>query len=102
MLRIHRSQPVVYVGEARVSLTPMEHRLLVTLGMMDNRITPWEELMAVKCEDCVQIPSDRQALISSLYRLRKKIGWTHLRVVRFHGHMLMGDVQFIGSPAGQE
>ena len=59
-------------------------------------------LLDVKCEERVQVPSDRQALASTLHRLRKKIGSNRLLCVKHRGYMLLGHVRFIGSPAGQE
>ena len=102
MIQIHRSEPLTYVEDKPVKLTPAEHRMLITLGMMDNRIAPFDLLLDVKCEDRVQVPSDRQALASTLHRLRKKIGSNRLLCVKHRGYMLLGHVRFIGSPAGQE
>jgi DNA-binding response OmpR family regulator len=99
MIKIHRALPVVMVGQKKVKLTQEEHRLLVTLGMMDNRITPRRWLLEVMCDSRVQIPSDNQVLSTKICRLRKKVGTNRLKYVRGQGYTLQGSVEFIGEPA---
>ena len=96
MIRIHRSKPLVYVGSARVSLTPDEHLLVTTLGMMDNRLVPHALLLEVMREHPVPIPADREALMLRMSRLKKKLGKSYLTCRRQLGYQLTGEVQFVG------
>jgi DNA-binding response OmpR family regulator len=103
MIRIHRARPVLETDYERVTLSRDEHRILVTLGMMDNKITPREWLLEAMCEGRSQIPGDNQVLSTKICRLRKKVGVNRLKYIRGgQGYILQGDVVFIGEPAGDE
>jgi len=96
MIKIHRTKRVVKVDDRPVPLTPGEHELMVVLGMMDNKLASYDLLLLVTCKDRVQIPADKQALISRMFRLKRKLGEQHLECVRQSGYVLKGKVQFIG------
>lgn len=95
-LMIHRQERVVYVNGKPVELTRAEHSLLVTLGMMSNRLAPYDLILDIMCEGRVQIPADKEALISQIGKLRKKIGPDVVQTVKGNGYILSGDVRFVG------
>jgi DNA-binding response OmpR family regulator len=94
-LQIHRRRPLVRVGARSVRLTPVEHELIVALGMLDNKLATHQLLLDVMTDGCVQIPADQQVLWNRIDRLRRKIGPEHLRGRPYHGYMLVGDVRFV-------
>jgi DNA-binding response OmpR family regulator len=98
MIKIHRALPVVEIDQQLISLSKDEHRLLVTLGMMDNRVAPRNLLLEAMCEGRVQILADQKLLTSKLHRLRKKIGPNRLKYFHKSGYILLGSVYFIGEP----
>lgn len=94
MIRIHRALPVAEIDQRLVALSRDEHRLLVILGMMDNRVTPRDLLLDAMCEGRARIAADQKLLIAKVCRLRKRIGAHRLKHVRRQGYILLGDVQF--------
>jgi len=102
LIQIHRSKPLVYVGEKVVQLSRDEHRLLIALGMMDNCVAAHPLLLATLCEGRQQIPADVQLLRMKMCRLRRKIGAEYLQSTRLQGYMLKGEVEFIGQPTERQ
>jgi DNA-binding response OmpR family regulator len=96
IIRIHRRKPVVVVGSEPVKLTRHEHALMVTLGMMDNRLVTHDVLLDVISEGRAQIPADRNVLHGKIYKLRDKVGAECLQTRQGLGYVLTGAVQFIG------
>lgn len=94
-IRIHRQKRVVYVNGIPHRLTEEEYNLMVTLGIMDNRLVTTDVLLDVMCEGRVQIPADRDVLMTKVSRLRKRVG-PALQNHRGRGYMLSGNVQFYG------
>lgn len=90
-ITIHRRQPTVIVGEKKVKLTKEEHSLLITLGMMDNRLTPHSLLVAVR-EDCRY---SEKTMRQNIQALRKKMGFDCLKNNFGKGYILEGDVRFV-------
>jgi len=96
MIKIYRTQPYLETGNQLIKLTPTEHRLVIALGMLDNKMVPRELLLEVLCEERVQIPADQSLLSLHLCRLKKKLGSQMLRSKRQIGYQLIGPVEFIG------
>lgn len=95
MIEIHRHKPVVYFDKKPVKLTRNEHSLIVALGMMDNKIVPHDILLDAICEGRVQIPADKDVLLTKMSRLKSKLGNVLLNK-RNLGYGLCGDVRFTG------
>lgn len=95
MIQIHRSQPIIFLGNRRVSLSSDEYRLIITLGMMDNRLAPHDVLLEAMCEERRPVPGDQKNLYIKIARLRKKLGGGVLRSRRHHGYILAGQVEFV-------
>jgi DNA-binding response OmpR family regulator len=103
MIKIHRARPVLETDHKLIALSRDEHRLLVPLGMMDNKITPRTWLLDAMCEGRTQILGDNQVLSTKICRLRKKVGVNRLKYIRGgQGYILQGSVAFVGEPAGDE
>ena len=96
MIRIHRRQPVVRLGERTVKLTEAEHALMIALGMLDNRLTPHEILLEFVRDGRAPVPTDKNILSMRMVRLRRKIGSHRLECRKNLGYILVGDVQFYG------
>lgn len=95
MIRIHRSRPMAYVGRKRVHLSYTEHSLLITLGMMDNKIISADLLIETSLENAVKTPDDQQVLWQRIARLRRKIGNNRIQVKRNLGYILVGETHFV-------
>jgi DNA-binding response OmpR family regulator len=97
-ISIDRSRMVVIIGSQQVQLSRNEYRLLVIMGMMDNKVVPIGLLLDAMSEGRVQIPADKQALVQRIGRLRKKIGVQSIGNIRDQGYILLGDIKFVGDP----
>jgi DNA-binding response OmpR family regulator len=96
MIKIHRSKPVARVGDRSVPLTAAQHQLLISLGMMDNKLVSHQLLLEIMAEGRVQIPADKFVVQQHMSRLRKKIGPDRLQCRRQRGYILVGQVNFYG------
>ena len=95
MIQIHRHKPVMLRNGKQVKLTEIEHQLLITLGMMDNRIVPYKILLEdVWGVSSVDIKRDSSVLWQAIARLNSKVKTIENR--QSIGYILNGQVEFIG------
>jgi DNA-binding response OmpR family regulator len=94
MIEIHRHEPVVFVKGEEIRLSKAEHRLMVAMGMMDDKLIPTELLMDVVLENEHRVMADRQVLQQRIGRLKKKIGVDFVKCKPERGYYLTQPVRF--------
>ena len=90
-VRIHRKRRTVYVNGIPHKLSQEEYDLVTAMGIMDNRLAPYDVLL-----DVMNDGRSMNALRLSVGRLRLKVGPQVLECKREFGYILSGDVRFIG------
>jgi DNA-binding response OmpR family regulator len=95
MIQIHRSKPLLQVGNVTLKLSRDEHLLITTLGMMDNRVVPYDFLFDGLGSGSLGDLLDTRILYQKMYRLRRKVGGRYLQCRRWFGYILTGPVRFV-------
>ena len=96
MISVHRTKPQMSVDGRRVKLSEAEHLLMVTIGMMDNRLIPADVLIEFGLQNPVKIQNDRNVLSQKLLRLKRKANKDFIKHIPFLGYRLTDAVEFVG------